>query len=659
MSSSPPLDEVVNQASSPALDCLLGEVQGALLKAQREDGHFVFELEADATIPAEYILLGHFIDDRDPALEAEIAAYLRAKQSARHGGWPLFYEGDLDISCSVKAYYALKLCGDDPDAPHMVRAREAILSHGGAEKANVFTRYALALFGQIPWSGVPTMPIELVLVPNWFFFTLWKVSYWSRTVIAPLLILAALKPRAKNPKNIQCQELFCVPPDRIKNWNAAPPHPWGHVFLKLDRVLKVLERWVFSKWPLRKKALAKTLDFIEERRNGLDGLGAIFPAMANLVMAYHTLSRPFDDPAYQEARGALKRLLVRVPSQTPDRAPMAYCQPCVSPVWDTALGLHALLESGIAPEDPRIRAGCDWLLERQILTKGDWSHQTPSLAPGGWAFQYRNDPYPDVDDTAVVGMLLHRVDRERYGVAIERALVWILGMQSTNGGFGAFDIDNDTDWLNAIPFADHGALLDPPTSDVTARCLSFLSQTQDLRAQGAIARGLAFLLDEQEDDGSWFGRWGTNYIYGTWSVLCALNAVGLDVDHPAVSRARKWLISQQRPDGGFGEDGGTYWAHRRGEVKASTPSQTAWALLGLMAAGAWDHGATQRGIAYLLSAERDPVGPRFCEEWFTAVGFPRVFYLKYHGYAAYFPLWALGRFKTFSRGDVSPLTWGM
>jgi squalene-hopene/tetraprenyl-beta-curcumene cyclase len=335
-----------------------------------------------------------------------------------------------------------------------------------------------------------------------------------------------------------------------------------------------------------------------------------------------------------------------------------YPQPCVSPIWDTSLAAHALLEAGVPETDQRLIRMCDWLAAEQILdVKGDWAINAPDLEPGGWAFQYKNDYYPDVDDTAVVGMLLHRVDPVRYKLNIERAAKWVIGMQSRNGGWGAFDIDNNAEFLNTIPFADHGALLDPPTVDVTARCLSFLAQIGHPIDSSCVRRGIQFIKDDQETDGSWFGRWGTNYIYGTWSALNALNAVGEDMSQPWIRKAVQWLIEQQRDDGGWGEDGATYWKERRGEAKASTPSQTAWAMMGLMAAGEVEHDSVARGAQYITNAPRD--GAKWDEPWYTAVGFPRVFYLRYHGYSAYFPTWALGRYARLMSGNSKRVQWGM
>lgn len=634
------------------LDRVIREASGALKRYQKPDGHWVFELEADSTIPAEYVLLRHYLADIDPELDARIGRYLRKEQGA-HGGWSLFYGGDFDMSASVKAYFALKMLGDDPDAPHMRRAREIILRHGGAAAANVLTRYQLALFGEIPWRGVPVMMAEVMLLPRWFPFHLSKMSYWSRTVIVPLLILTALKPKARNPRDIHIRELFVRPPEEEKHYNTNPTGSfWGNVLLHGNNLARHLDALVPN--ALRRRAIRKALAFIQKRMNGEDGLGAIYPAMANLVMAFDALGYPHDHPDMVTARKAVDRLLVFREDGS------AYCQPCMSPVWDTGITAHALLEAGTPADVDAALAGLDWLRERQILeTVGDYADgkEDSMPAPGGWAFQYRNDYFPDVDDTAMVGMALHRADPERYKENIRRAAEWVIGLQSRNGGWGAYDRDNTYHYLDHIPFADHGALLDPPSADVTARCIGFLAQAGYGLEHPAVKRGVDYLLNEQEADGSWFGRWGANYVYGTWSVLAALNAVGMDHQSEPMRRAVDWLVTRQRPDGGWGEDCATYWKHRQTEAKASTASQTAWGVLALMAAGEVDHEATARGITYLKDAPRNAV--RWEENYFTGVGFPRVFYLKYHGYAAFFPLWALARYRNLTQRNDRRVQWGI
>ena len=622
----------------PALDLddAVSRATAALLERQRPDGHWVFELEADATIPAEYVLLEHFLDRIDRPLQGKIGVYLRSIQG-EHGGWPLFHDGAFDISASVKAYFALKAIGDDPDAPHMRRAREAILAAGGAERTNVFTRAQLALFGQVPWRAVPVMPVEIMFLPSWFPFHLTKVSYWSRTVIVPLLILMALQPKARNPKGIDVRELFVVAPEDEQNYmRPATPSTLGRSFLGLDDILRFALPLIPSF--LRQAAIAKAIRFTTERLNGEDGLGGIFPAMANSVMAFDALGYASDHPDRVTARGAIDRLLV-------DNGDEAYCQPCVSPIWDTSLVAHALLETGSAEGRAAAKRGNAWLVERQVLdVVGDWAHRRPNLRPGGWAFQYWNDYYPDVDDTAVVAMALHRDDPERYASALARAAEWVVGMQSANGGWGAFDAENEHVYLNYIPFADHGALLDPPTEDVSARCVGMLVQMGFAKDHPAVARGLEFLRRTQQPDGSWFGRWGTNYVYGTWSVLGAFLACGETArTSETVRRGVEYLLKAQRPDGGWGEDGATYDPRKRGTCKVSTPSQTAWALLGLLDAGEAAHPAVERGIDFLLA--RQNAAGSWDEPWYTAVGFPRVFYLRYHGYRAFFPLYALARYR--------------
>ncbi len=621
----------------------IDRARGALERRQNPDGHWVFELEADATIPAEYVLLEHFLDRIDDPLEQKIGVYLRAIQG-EHGGWPLFHDGALNLSCSVKAYFALKAIGDDPDAPHMQRARAAILAAGGAERSNVFTRAQLALFGAVPWRAVPVMPLEIMHLPLWFPFHLSKVSYWSRTVIVPLLVLMAKRPIARNPRRIGIPELFRTPPDQVTDWIRGPYRSaWGHFFKHVDSVLRVAE----PLFPKRghDRAVDKAVAFVSERLNGDDGLGGIYPAIANTVMMYDTLGYAPDHPDAAIAWAAVRKLLVI----EDDRA---YCQPCLSPIWDTGLAGHAMAEAGAD-----VSSACDWLKPRQINdVVGDWAVRRPDLRPGGWAFQYANPHYPDVDDTAVVGMLLHRQGDPAHAESIDRAREWIIGMQSSDGGWGAFEPENTHHYLNHIPFADHGALLDPPTADVTARCVSFLAQIGMGNDDPVMAKALAYLRREQEKDGSWFGRWGTNYIYGTWSVLCALNAAGLGPDDPAVKRAADWLVSVQREDGGWGEDEETYADAPPGKHKESTASQTAWAVLGLMAAGAVDHPAVARGIEYLSQTQRQD--GEWTELPYTAVGFPRVFYLRYHGYRLYFPLLAMARFQNLKRGNTREVAYG-
>jgi len=644
-----PLDHALEQSIAAATQ--------ALLSRQQPDGHWVFELEADATIPAEYVLLRHYLGEPvDAALEAKIAVYLRRIQGA-HGGWPLFQDGDLDISATVKAYFALKMIGDSIDADHMRRAREALHARGGAAHANVFTRIMLALFGFIPWRAVPVMPVEIMLLPKWFPFHLDKISYWSRTVIVPLLVLMAKKPRARNAKAVRIDELFLEPPQSIGPAPKAPQQKasWFWFFRGVDILLRAAEPYFPTR--ARQRAIDRAVAWVGERLNGEDGLGAIFPAMANSVMMYAMLGYPENHPQRAIARKSIEKLLAV-------HAHEAYCQPCVSPIWDTGLTCHALLEVGGEKVTSQVQRGLDWLVPKQILdVRGDWIARRGDLKPGGWAFQYANPHYPDVDDTAVVAMAMDRQQnlsgRQDFKSSMARAREWILGMQSENGAWGAFDADNEYYYLNNIPFADHGALLDPPTEDVTARCLSMLAQFGETAASSqAVERGIDYLRRTQLAEGSWFGRWGMNYIYGTWSVLCALNAVGLDHAAPEFRKAVGWLVGIQNEDGGWGEDGSSYKLDYHGYERApSTASQTAWALLGLMAAGEVDHPAVARGVQYLAAAQG--ADGFWNEPRYTATGFPRVFYLRYHGYSKFFPLWALARYRNLKRGNTRAVAYGM
>jgi squalene-hopene/tetraprenyl-beta-curcumene cyclase len=624
-----------------AVETIIRNATAALLKEQRDDGHWVYELEADATIPAEYVLLVHYLaEEPNLELERKIGVYLRRIQGA-HGGWPLYHDGVVDISATIKAYFALKMIGDDPQAPHMRRAREEILKRGGADKANVFTRILLALYGQTSWKNVPTVPVELILLPRWFPIHLSKMSYWARTVIVPLLVLAAKKPLARNPRGIGVSELY-LPHGQVASKRA--PHQkwhWSVFFGALDWLLKRFEPF----WPkgLHQRAINECVRWTTERLNGGDGLGAIYPAMANSVMMYDVMDYPPDHPDRAIARKSVGKLLVIKDDE-------AYCQPCVSPVWDTALVCHALMEAGDEKADAAVKRGLEWLKPLQVLdVKGDWAEERTAVRPGGWAFQYRNDYYPDLDDTAVVVMALDRA-KDPDHEAVARGREWVEGLQSKDGGWGAFDADNTYLYLNNIPFADHGALLDPPTEDVTGRCIGMLAQLGEPHDSVRMKEAIAYLERVQLKDGSWFGRWGVNYIYGTWSALAGLNAAGLEPSHPMMRRAADWLIQIQNEDGGWGEDCASYKLDYAGYEKApSTASQTAWALLGLMAAGEVDHPAVARGIGWLKANQRqDGLWP---QEHYTGGGFPRVFYLRYHGYPKFFPLWAVARYRNLKAGN--------
>ncbi len=640
--------EQLSSSSSPIyskaydLNTAIARAQDTLLSLQDETGYWVFELEADCTIPAEYIMLMNYLGEVDEVLQGKIANYLRSRQS-EDGSYPLFTGGPGDISCSVKVYFALKFAGDSPDADHMVRLREFILSKGGAAKANVFTRIALATFEQLPWRGVPYIPVEIMLFPSWFPFHLDKVAYWSRTVMVPLFIICTLRAKAKNPKNINILELFITHPDEEQHY--FPERTLlNKVFLGLDLLGRKTRPLIPAK--AHELAISKAKDWIIERLNGEDGLGGICPAMMGAYQALLLLGMSKDDELMITAKKAIDKLLVINEND-------AYCQPCLSPVWDTGLAALALqeVEKHSSVANPQITSALtsayDWLKSKQLSDEpGDWRISKPDLAGGGWAFQFENPYYPDVDDTAVVGFAMAESKLPNMDESIHRATRWIVGMQSENGGYGAFDVDNTHYYLDEIPFADHGALLDPPTADVSARCAMLMARVAKDHDEylPALQRTIDYLRTEQEADGSWFGRWGTNYIYGTWSVLLGLEQTNLPKTDPIYTKAVTWLKSVQREDGGWGEDNYSY--HDKSVAatyKFSTAFQTAWAVLALMAAGEADSPEVKAGIDFILhNQQSDGVWNDKC---FTAPGFPKVFYLKYHGYDKFFPLWALARYR--------------
>jgi squalene-hopene/tetraprenyl-beta-curcumene cyclase len=618
------------------IDTAIDSALKGIISEQDAMGFWCYELEADITIPAEYILMMHYVDDIDIALQNKMAHYIRNRQN-EDGGWPLYLGGQTNISCTVKAYYALKLVGDSTNSAHMLKAKKAILERGGAAKSNVFTRIMLAMFEQVPWRAVPFLPVEIMLLPKWFPFHISKVSYWSRTVMVPLFLLYNFKGTAKNPSGIGVQELFTIPPEKENNY-----FPTGST---TSKIILAFERTAYQLRGLipesvNKKAVKKAEKWFVERLNGDSGLGAIFPAMINAYEALLVLGYSKDDPLVKTARKSIDLLIV-------DREDETYCQPCVSPVWDTLLAAQALLETKDERSIKPIHDGLKWLQEKQILDgAADWRDERPDLTPGGWAFQFNNDYYPDLDDTAFAGLAMVNTDFEKYKTNIKLAADWIAGMQSKDGGFGSFDIDNTQYILNEIPFADHGALLDPPTADLTGRCIMFLGSVVDRypQYQKNIDIGLEYLTKEQEDDGSWFGRWGTNYIYGTWSVLMAFEELKISPDDPRVKKAAAWLKSVQREDGGWGESNDSYETYGApGNGDRSVVFQTAWAVLGLICTGEATSGSVLKGVNFILDQQQDD-GLWYDAE-FTAPGFPKVFYLKYHGYDKFFPLWAIARYR--------------
>jgi len=626
------------------LNDAIARAQAYLLSHQAPEGHWVGELEANTTITSEYLLLCHLIDRVNAERERKAVAYLRERQLP-NGGWSLFEAVPADLSATIKAYFAMKMAGVPPDDPDLVRARAVVRAMGGPCRANVFTKILLALFGEYDWNGVPAMPVEIMLLPSRFYFNLYEVSYWSRTLIVPLLILMDRKPVKWLPADRSLDELWPEPRETASLRLPRRPVPfsvrallWKNFFIAVDDALKIWER--FSPRPFRKRAVEAARLWLEERLAVPGGLGGIFPAMTNAVLALRTLGYPDDHPLI---RGQLKELEA-LAVETEDTV---HYQPCPSPIWDTGLAVNALVESDLAPDHPALARAATWLLDRQVLVPGDWQVKRPNLEPGGWAFQYHNDFYPDLDDTAMVLMAFEKLqglEPERLRFARARGLAWFLGMQGADGGWGSFDADNDRLVLNNIPFADHGALLDPSTEDLTGRGLELLGTLGYGLEHPAARPAVDFLRRTQNGDGGWYGRWGVNYIYGTWSVLRGLRAIGEDMSAPWIQRAVRWLVGRQNRDGGWGETCESYRDPALAGCGPSTPSQTAWALLALFAAGATTGAAVEEGVDYLLRMQGPDGG--WSDPLWNGTGFPRVFYLKYHLYAAYFPLWALGVYRT-------------
>ncbi|HSB77270.1 MAG TPA: squalene--hopene cyclase [Candidatus Methylomirabilis sp.] len=626
----------------PQADGLLEQVihEGVerLLQQQDPAGFWVHELEADATIASEYVLLRRWLGLPDAALEAKAVRRLRHIQLP-DGGWPIYHNGPTNLSATVKAYFALKTVGVPAEDPSLVLARQRILELGGITRVNVFTKILLALFGEYDWQGVPCMPVEIFLLPRWSYFNLYQISYWSRTVLVPLLIIFAQRPVHPSPAWARLDDLYLVP--RAEADLSFPrdsrTFTWRNFFLVVDRLLRLHDRFVTR--PFRQRAIRGAERWMLERMQGEGGLGGIFPAMMNSVIALTSLGYSPDHPVIRKALGEIDALRI-------ETAETLRVQPCLSPVWDTALSINTLVEAGLPPDHPAlVRAGL-WLLKTQTCRPGDWLLKTPGIPPGGWAFQFENEFYPDVDDTAVVLMALRKIrmsDEEAKTRAVARGLNWMMAMQSSDGGWGAYDRDNNRLVFNLIPFADHGALMDPSTEDLAGRVLEALGYLGYRPDEPAAVRAVAFVRARQRWDGAWYGRWGVNYLYGTWSVLAGLRSIGEDMGQPCVRNAVAWLLSRQNPDGGWGESCFSYDDPHTAGMGKSTASQTAWAILALLHAGEVSHPAVVRGVRFLLET-RTPDG-LWDEAEFTGTGFPKVFYLRYHGYAAYFPLWALALYR--------------
>ncbi|MCZ6708185.1 MAG: squalene--hopene cyclase [Chloroflexi bacterium] len=608
-----------------------------LLEDQHPEGFWWGELESNTSITSEYLLLTHHLGIGDPERWAEIAAYLRGKQSAE-GYWSQYYEGPGDISTTIETYFALKLAGEDPGAPHMVRAREWILAQGGIAKARVFTKLWLALFGQYDWDRLPVMPAWINLLPTWFPINLYEFASWARATIVGVTVIFATRPVATLPAGAGVQELWRDPSERRQFAVSRPSRQvsWGGFFYGLDKVLRFLDRNHIR--PFQRRSLVTAERWLVDRQEADGAWAGIQPPWVYAILALRSLGYPLDHPVIQKALQGFERFTWREKGTLRTES-------CQSPVWDTGLAAIALLDSGLAADHPALTKSAEWLLQEQVFSGGDWQIKNPHTPPGGWAFEFDNDVYPDVDDTAVVMIALDGIalsDEARKRRAVEEGTRWMLSMQCGDGGWGAFDVENTKQFLTQIPFADFGEVLDPPTADVTAHALEFLGRMGYRGEYPPAARALAFLYALQEPDGSWWGRWGVNYIYGLGAVLPALAELGESMTQPAVRKAVGWLRAHQLPDGGWGESCDSYADPTLAGAGPSTPSQTAWALLALIAAGEAGSEEAARGVRYLIDRQRSD--GTWDEPEFTGTGFPGDFMINYHLYRHYFPLMALGRY---------------
>ena len=605
-----------------------------LFSQRFEEGYWCGELEADTTLESDYILLHTLLGTSNQERFVKCAKYILEHQN-EDGGWSIYPGGPANISACVKAYFGLKLAGYDPDHPALVRARKRILELGGVTEVNTFTKIYLCFLGQYDYDAVPAIPPEIVLFPNWFWFNIYEISSWSRAILVPLSICYAKKPFKKIPAEMGIEELFVGGRDKSRmhlHWSKKL-FSWRNFFLSLDRLTHWAEAVHIR--PLRSIALKKAEKWMLERFEMSDGLGAIYPSIVNSIVAMRCLGYSLDDPQVIRALDEFEKLGI-------EEEETFRMQPCMSPVWDTAYALFALGEAGVPANDPRMMETADWILQKQVRNVGDWKIKNPEGQPGGWYFEFNNEFYPDVDDSAMVCLGLSHVEHPngRYlRESVQRAIEWILSMQCDNGGWASFDKNNNRMVFEHIPFADHNAMLDPATVDITGRVLEMLATYGYDKNHPAVKKAIAFLRKEQMPDGSWFGRWGVNYIYGTMLVLRGLEAIGIDHHEPYVQQAAEWLRMVQNADGGWGESCGSYDDPATRGVGASTPSQTAWAIMGLLAANDTRSDSVARGIAYLLRTQKKDGS--WDELLYTGTGFPRVFYLKYHLYREYFPLIAL------------------
>lgn len=617
--------------------------RGYLLSLQAEEGHWHFSMEANATMDAQFIFFNRILGREMPEVERRIGEHLLATQGA-DGGWPLFYGGPGHLSGSIEAYFALKLLGHAPEEEPMRRAREFILAGGGLAQAQVFTRFFLAFFGQYPWDGVPALPPEVMLLPDRFRFSIYNMSSWARSTVVPLLILGQHRPHVEIPAELGVDELWERPPAPADYAfpGADSFLSWNNFFLQADKVFRLLDKLPVS-W--RRAGLDRALHWVLERQDKNGGWAGIQPAMINSVLALVAMGCSREHPAVVAGLQAIDDFLV-------ERDGHLLFQPCVSPTWDTALILRGLLDAGEDPDSEPVRSAVRWLEEAQIRREGDWAVKRPDLPAAGWAFEYANDFYPDVDDSAVILMSLDlagRRDTEIFRLGYE----WTVGMQSADGGYGAFDVDNVNHAFNELPFADMKAQIDPPTEDLAGRLLELMGQVGKSKDEPRVAAARSFLRRTQQEDGSFWGRWGVNFIYGTWSAICGLRAVGAREDEDMIERATAWLRRVQNDDGGFGETCETYARPELSAQGTSTASQTAWALMGLVAGEERSTMEMEDAVDFLCRTQE--ADGSWTEPEFTGTGFPNHFYLRYDGYRCFFPLMALARFvalaETESRSD--------
>lgn len=614
-----------------------------LLNQQQDDGHWCAELEGDSILESEYALVMAYLGRFEEGRVAKAVEYLRRQQQP-HGGWSIYPGGPPDLSASIKAYFVLKLSGDALDTEHMVRARKAIRARGGLDAANSFTKLYLSIFGQYEWEKAPAVPPELVLLPRWFPFNLYEMSAWSRTIVVPLSIIWALKPARVVGDGSSLDELrVSGAPSNHPAIRSLRSRLWSAVFSGIDRFIKLYQYVPFH--PLRRRAIARAERWVLARLPKSDGLGAIFPPILNTIVALESLGYEQDHPILAGQIRELERLEIE------DEETLRL-QPCKSPVWDTALAVNALAGSGISPAHEALSRAASWLIEKEVSTVGDWRVKNPDGPVGGWFFEYANEFYPDCDDTAEVLKCLAALELDgelarATSAAMTRGRNWLLSMQNKDGGWASFDRECDREFLTFIPFADHNAMIDPSTTDITSRAIEALVALGSDGSDPAVRRAVRFLKSQQGADGSWYGRWGCNYLYGTWLALTGLEAAGEDMSEAWALRAKEWICVHQNNDGGWGETPESYGDPALKGRGPSTASQTAWALLGLLATGETDSAVVTRGVEFLL--ERQLEDGTWSDQQWTGTGFPEVFYLRYHNYAVYFPILALARFEQASR----------